>query len=133
VPLIAGATNDESLETKLSLQDVVLEVRVLASLRVVRLVVRAHNCASASADSIGKRPQVQLVQSLVVDVGADGINEALVLEVAGLAEVLLLVEDKVLAASNDTSILDTAHSLGSGMASQVWIGGETLPVALNNG
>ena len=72
------------------------------------------------------------MQSLVVDVGADGINEALVLEVAGLAEVLLLVENKVLAASNDTSVLDSANCLGSSMASQVWVGGEAFPIALRN-
>jgi hypothetical protein len=129
--MMVVATNDESLETKLALQDVVLEVRVLASLRVVCLVVRAHDCASAGADGVGKGPEVQLVQSLVIDVGADGIDKALVLEVAGLAEVLLLVEDEVLAASNDTGVLDTTHCLSGGMTSQVRIGGKALPVALH--
>ena len=122
--------HDESLEAKLTLQDVVLEVRVLADLGVVDLVVRAHDGSSSSTDGVGERPQVELVQSLVIQVGADGIDEAKVLKVTGLAEVLLLVHDEVLGAGNDTSVLDTADGVGDGMASQHWIRGETFPVTL---
>jgi hypothetical protein len=53
--------HDESLETKLVLEDVVLEVRVLASVAVVDLVVRAHDRACASTHGIGERPYVELV------------------------------------------------------------------------
>lgn len=70
------------------------------------------------------------MQSLVVDVGADSINESKVLEVSGRTEVLLLVQDVVLGASNNTSILDTTDSLSNKMARQVWVGREALPVAL---
>ena len=58
-------THDEALETELILEDVVLEVRVLASIAVVDLVVGAHNRASACADGFGKRPDVKLVLEAV--------------------------------------------------------------------
>ena len=118
------------MEAKLALHDVVLEVRVLADLGVVDLVVRAHDGSSSSTDGVGERPQVELVQSLVVQVGADGIDEAKVLEVTGLAEVLLLVHNEVLGACDDTSVLDTADSVGDSMTSQDWVRGETFPVTL---
>ena len=54
-------TDDETLETKFVLEDVVLEVRVLASVAVVDLVVRAHDGASACADGFGERPHVKFV------------------------------------------------------------------------
>jgi len=57
--------DDETLETKFVLEDVVLEVGVLASVAVVDLVVRAHDRASAGADSIGERPYVKLVLIIV--------------------------------------------------------------------
>jgi hypothetical protein len=58
-------THDEALETKLILEDVVLEVRVLASIAVVDLVVGAHNRASACADGLSKRPDVKFVLKIV--------------------------------------------------------------------
>jgi hypothetical protein len=69
------------------------------------------------------------VKGLVIDVGADSIDEA-AFKVAGLAEVLLLVKNVVLRASNDTSILDTANSVGNGDSGEVGVGRETFPVAL---
>jgi len=125
--------HNESLEAEFALENVVLEVRVLAKLRVVRLVVGAHNGASSSADGVSERPEVQLVQSLVVHIAADSINKAEVLELSRRTEVLLLVVDVVLSASNDTSILDTTNSLSDSMASQVGIGREALPVATTLG
>lgn len=46
--------HDETLETELALENVVLQIRVLAHLRVVRLVVGAHDTTSASADSYAR-------------------------------------------------------------------------------
>lgn len=57
--------HDEALETKLVFEDVVLEVRVLASIAVVDLVVGAHNRTSACADGFGKWPDVKLVLATV--------------------------------------------------------------------
>jgi len=53
------------LETKLILEDVVLEVGVLASIAVVDLVVGAHDGASACADGLSKWPDVELVLEIV--------------------------------------------------------------------
>ena len=53
--------HDESLETKLVLEDVVLEVGVLASVAVVDLIVRAHDGTSTSTHGIGERPNIKLV------------------------------------------------------------------------
>ena len=122
--------HDESLEAELTLQDVVLEVRVLADLRIVDLVVGAHDGASTGADGVGKRPEVQLVERLVVDVGADGIDKAKVLKDAGLAEVLLLVHEEVLGAGNDACILDTTDGVGNSNARQDGVRREAFPVAL---
>ena len=122
--------HDETLEAKLALENVVLEVRVLAGLRVVDLVVGAHDGTSTGTDSISKRPQIQLVQSLVIDVGADGVDEAKVLEIAGLAEVLLLIENEVLGAGNDFGILDTANGFANCDAGKNRVRPEAFPVAL---
>jgi hypothetical protein len=43
---------------------------------------------------------------------------------------LLFVQNIVLSASNDTSILNTANGLGDSVTRQVWVRGEALPVAL---
>ena len=58
-------TDNETLETKFVLEDVVLKVGVLASVAVVDLVVGAHDRASAGADSIGERPCVKLVLIII--------------------------------------------------------------------
>lgn len=130
---LAMCLHDETLEAKLALEDVVLEIRVLAGLRVVDLVVRAHDGTRAGADGVSKGPQVQLVQSLVVQVGADGIDKAKVSEIAGLAEMLLLVHNEVLGAGNDTSILDTANGFSNCYTRENRIGAKALPVTLQDG
>jgi len=50
-----------------------------------------------------------------------------------LAEVLLLVTDEVLCASNDTSILDTVDVLSHSNTRQDRVRGETLPVTATLG
>jgi len=101
--------HDETLETKLTLEKIVLKVTVPASVGVVDLVVRAHDGTSAGADGVSERPQVQLVQSNVINVRANGLVDGATGLSAALTEMLLLVEDEVLCASNDASILDTFH------------------------
>lgn len=120
---------NETLETKLVLEEVVLDVRVLARVGVVDLVssqqssaelqallitylvVRAHNTGCSSTNSISKRPQVQLVHGNIINVGAQRC-----LQVTGrrsLTEVLLFISDVVLCAGHDTSCLDTLDGLGN--------------------
>ena len=71
------------------------------------------------------------MQSLVVQVGAERIDETKVFELTGLAEVLLLVHDVMLGASNYTGILDTAYGVGDSNARQDGVRGETFPVTLS--
>lgn len=54
------------------------------------------------------------MQSYVVDVGAKGFGDIASRLVTGLTEVFLLVEDEMLGAGNDTSVLDTFYGLGNG-------------------
>jgi hypothetical protein len=54
--LIGCLLHDETLEAKLALQDIVLKVRVLANLRVVDLVVAAHDRTSSGANGVSERP-----------------------------------------------------------------------------
>ena len=58
-------TDNETLETKFVLEDVVLKVGVLASVAVVDLVVSAHDRAGAGANCIGEGPYVKLVLVVV--------------------------------------------------------------------
>jgi hypothetical protein len=102
----------------------------VATLRVVDLVVRAHDGTSAGTNGVRKWPKVQLVKSLVIDVRADRVN-LFALECTRRAEVLLLVQDVVLRASNDAGILDTLDGVGNSNAGEIWVGGEAFPVALN--
>lgn len=67
-------THDESLETKLILEDVVLKVGVLASVAVVDLVVGAHDRASACADGLSKWPDVKLVLIAVSEALQNGLS-----------------------------------------------------------
>ena len=91
-------THDETLEAKLSLEDAVHELRVLAPVRVVDLVVRAHERSDTSADGISKWPCVKFVQGTVIHVGGGGLGdvEAVAAGLPGLTEVLLLVGEPVL-------------------------------------
>jgi hypothetical protein len=92
---------------------------------VVSLVVRAHDTASTGTDSISKGPDVKLVQSDIVDIGRDSIRDVR----ASLSEVLLLVENVMLGASNNTSILDAHDSLCVEDTRENGVRTEAFPVA----
>lgn len=91
-------THDKTLETKLGLKDTVHELRVLAAVRVVDLIVRTHERSDTGADCVSEWPCVELVQCAVVHVGGGGLGdvEAVAGGFAGLTEVLLLVGNPVL-------------------------------------
>lgn len=67
----------------------------------------------------------------VVNVGAERLGDIkpVALCFRSLTEVLLLVQNIVLGASNDTGILDALDGLGYHKASERRIGRETLPVS----
>lgn len=81
--------HDEALEAHLVLEDTVEELGVLATIRVVDLIVRAHDGTDASADGISKGPGVELVHSLVVQVGGERLGDVVLagLDLATLSEV----------------------------------------------
>jgi hypothetical protein len=72
-------------------------------------------------------PQVQLVQSNIVDVRARCLVVCAVVVAIG-AEVLLLVEDVVLGGSNDTGVLNTLYGLGNTNTRENRVWREALPV-----
>jgi hypothetical protein len=134
------------LESKFRLEDLVQEVRVLAlysvsnalsrkltpctyDVAVVGLVVRTHDTTSTSTNSISKGPDVKLVQSNIVNIGRDSIRDVR----TSLSEVLLLVEDVMLGASNDTSILDTHNGLGVQDTGENRVRAEAFPVTATFG
>ena len=61
--------SDESLEAHFALQKPVQELRVLATVRVVVLGVDTHDTANSSSDRVDKRPHVEFVHGLIVNVG----------------------------------------------------------------
>jgi hypothetical protein len=138
--------NDEALESEFRFEDLVQEVRVLAlklisnasshkftpctyDVAVIGLVVRAHDTAGTSTDSISKGPDVKLVQSDIVDIGRNSIRDVR----TSLSEMLLLVEDVMLGASNDTSILDTHDGLCVEDTRENGVGTKAFPVATTFG
>jgi hypothetical protein len=134
------------LESEFRLEDLVQQVRVLAlytvsnapsrkltpctyDVAVVGLVVRAHDTTSTSTNSISKRPDIKLVQSDIVDIGRNSIRDVR----TSLSEVLLLVENVMLGASNDTSILDTHNGLGVQDSRENGVRAEAFPVTTTFG
>lgn len=75
-------------------------MRVLASIAVVDLVVAAHDGTSASANGIRERPEIELVESGVIDVGTNAFSnvEAVSNCLRSLSEMFLLVSDVMLGA-----------------------------------
>ena len=59
----------------------------------------------------------------IINVGADGIRNVCcrALGIGRLTEVLLLVQNVMLGASNNSGILDSLHSLCNGNTGQYWI------------
>lgn len=64
----------KAIERQLRLEDAVHQLAILASVRAIDAVVRAHDRSDTSSDAVDKRPEVVLVQSLVVDVGGNCLD-----------------------------------------------------------
>lgn len=90
--LRAPVAHNETLEAKLRFQDIVQQLRVLTRIRIVGLVVRAHYSADPSAHGVGERPDVKLVEGLVVNVGRERLGdvETIAGGLSSLPEVLFL-------------------------------------------
>lgn len=61
-------THDETLESQLALQQAVQGLGVLASIRVVDLLVGTHNGTHSGSDRVGEWPEIELMHSLVVNI-----------------------------------------------------------------
>jgi hypothetical protein len=88
--------HDETLESKLVFQDVILEPRILTRRGIIDLVVRAHHCTDSSFDRVLKRPHVDLMKCAIINVCGNCIM--------ALPEMLLLIPDVMLCGSNDTRL-----------------------------
>jgi hypothetical protein len=65
-------TDDEAFKSQLGLQPSIQCLTVLAPVRVVQSVVRAHDGSGTSSHGVGKRPEIDLVNGLVIDITTDG-------------------------------------------------------------
>lgn len=83
--------HDESLVAQFALENAIHEFAVLAAVRVVDPVVGAHDGRGAGSDAIHKRPEVVLVERLVINIGRNCLHAEI-----GAAICFLLVGDEVL-------------------------------------
>jgi hypothetical protein len=94
-------THDEAFESQLGLQPSVQRLTVLAPVRVIQPIVRAHDGSGTGAHSICKGPEINLVNRLVIDVAAAGGNRVVVGVDGRITVQLLLVSDVVLSNRSD--------------------------------
>lgn len=92
----APITHDISLESQLRLQNPVLSFAVLAGIGVINAVVRAHNRSTSGTKGLSKRPCIDFVNGLVIDVGGDGFGSLALCISAWVAVGLLLIRDVML-------------------------------------
>lgn len=115
---VSGQTHhDVALEAKFVFEQLLHSVLILTGPASVDLVVRAHDRGDVGSDRVSKRPQVQLVQSPVVDVGAHRVPVQ-----------LLLVEQVVLGRGLDAHALLSLDGHLHGDAGEVRVDAEALPV-----
>lgn len=70
--LTSPIAHNETLKSQLGLQQVIHRLAILASKRIINTIIGAHDAAGARLDRIDKGPEVQLMNSFVVDVGGNG-------------------------------------------------------------
>lgn len=125
------------MEPEFLLEQSIEDLGVLASIRAVQPVVRAHEARGLGAGRVGERPQVELVDGPVVDVGRDGlvahVGDGAVRGKHRVSHDLLLVPDEVLRRGLDTGRLHAVDRLLHGDSRQVRIRREALPVAARVG
>lgn len=109
----------------------VQQITVLTGLRIIDEIVAAHDGSHTSLDSICKGPNVELVQSLVIDVGRARLSdvEAVISGLGDLAEVFLLIAHIVFGARLNTCTLDASDGVGEQLASEIGVRPEAFPIA----
>jgi hypothetical protein len=141
---VLEVTYDEALETQFFLQDTIQELAVLASVRVVDSLVRAHQGACSFTQSIHEWPSVQLVQCAVIYIGRDSLAF-----ITGASPVFLFLSKPVLPTSsasvssqsentiylwcsNHTLFLRASGNEASSNSSKIWIRSKAFPVAASS-
>jgi hypothetical protein len=66
--------HDEPLKSELSLQQAVQDLAVGARVGVVHAVIRAHDIGGSGMYAVSKRPEVELMHGLIINVGRDGLD-----------------------------------------------------------
>lgn len=108
----------EPLEPKLVLKQLIQDIRVLAAVRIIDLIVRAHDAPDTGAHGVCERPQIQFMHCFIIEVAADAA-----------AEVLLLVEHVVLDAGHHTRALRANDGFGHRHAAEIRVRPEGFEVA----
>jgi hypothetical protein len=98
--------DDWPLEVELLFDEPVQDLRVLARLSLVELIVRAHDGRHAGVDGLGEWPEVELVNRPVINVRGRNL-----LRLPAAAEVLLLVPDEVLSSPCELIRLSTERDV----------------------
>ena len=132
---------DEALEAQFCLEDAVHEFAVLATVAVVRTLIRAHETCCAGLETVHERENVKLVNGAIVHIGAQrlalrtGIAAVLLgAEVSDMPQTLcarnahLLVEQPVLGLNNHTLLLYSNGNLLHTGARKIWISSKSFPV-----
>lgn len=85
------------MKPKLIFQNTIEQLGILAAVRRIDSVVRAHHRRSASFDRVGKRPCVDFMHCAIVNVGRHGFDGLALIVGAGVSLGLLLVADVIYA------------------------------------
>jgi hypothetical protein len=104
----APIRHDVALETEFGLEQTVLGCGVLAAVRTVDALVRAHEGGCLCLHGVGEWPHVELVHCTIVDVGRESTSRLYVRVVSAVLRIpldLLFIADPVLGASLHTRIL----------------------------
>ena len=120
---------DESLKLELLFQNSIEHLAVVAAVRSIDALIRAHDRGYTSVDTVDERPEVKLVEGLVVNVRRNGLdaeigsaigflliaNEMLTVGVSERA-MMSVLWFSYLEVGNDASILVSNDGLGVELA-----------------
>jgi hypothetical protein len=85
-----------TLETKLVFKETIQCLAVLASIRTIDPIVRAHERGDTALDSVLERPEIDLMHCAVIDVGRNGFDSLALIVGRRVALRFLLVSDIIL-------------------------------------
>ena len=117
-----------TLESKLILQYTIESLAVLATIRPIDPVVRAHERSHTTLDSVLEGPKIEFMHGAIVNVARDSLDRLASRPVdTWIALRLLLVADVMLGAGLDTRGLHPLDRLGEELTSEERVWRETFP------